>query len=377
MKSILYISDLAEQAPLFHSQVLPHVKELRIYFEVTLLVMRRPGKEVTANENEINYQSLKGDYIRPVSFFNFLGQHRKLSDRIRHKTFDLIYSRGARGGLAGAFIKRYIFRNGVPMLNDVRGDSLDGMKESLMNRLIVNQTNKSIIRNSDILFMVSSFLKNKICSTYQFDENKAFVFPTFVLDGKFDFDPANRAAIRSQLQFSFDDIVIVYSGNLASYQNVETIISAFTSTTNKRLKLLFLTQDQAIYDIVKKLKVRDENIKVMNVRYGEIEKYYHSADYGVLIRDDIDTNKSASPTKFSEYINSGLAVIINSIDAEYVRQFKSKKLKGILLENKHDLLNCFNMMNGAVQERNTDKINLLSEVVKKQKDVLTKVMSRK
>jgi len=162
----------------------------------------------------------------------------------------------------------------------------------------------------------------------------------------------------------------LYSGSLVKFQNVETILSAFSQSSNQGLKMLILTKDEEIKPLIEKYGLSGDKIKIKSMVYEDIEKYYHAADFGILIRDNTNTNKSAAPTKFAEYVNSGLSVIINSIDADYVRIFKEKKLEGFLLEKKEDLLDCFNSITTSHIQRNVLKINTLSELVKKQKEIL-------
>jgi hypothetical protein len=286
-----------------------------------------------------------------------------------HKKFDFIYSRGVRGGIVGGLIKGHFFPDAV-LLNDIRGFALDGMKKNFINRLVSRNSLKFITRSSQMLFIVSPYLKEKICNEYGFNPHNAHVFPTFVADHKFDFKEENRRHIRKELDFNDNDIVILYSGTLLQYQNLDTIVSSFKLSSNNNLKMLILSKDKAVHELITKYDVPQDKVRIKSASYEEIEKYYHAADFGILIRDNDDTNRSAAPTKFAEYVNSGLSLIINSIDAEYVRIFRKEQLKGVLLDKKEDLLNCFNHLDLSYVERNNAKINVLSDVVKRQKDIL-------
>ena len=370
MRKILYISDLNEAAPIFHSQVIPHVRELKKNFDITLVILNRNSIARHGQENAVNYNSIKGDYIYYLAGINFLKQKEKMRAILKNASFDLIYSRGIRGGIVGSFIKKSFYSNRITLLNDIRGDALDGQDRNFINKAISNHTTKLIYNSADILFVVSNYLKEKICSDYSFNSNNAYVFPTFVPDNKFDFNEGNRKNIRKELGFRDTDIVILYSGSLVKFQNVETILSAFRLSSNPDLKMLILTKDNEIKSLVEKYGLSTDRIRIKSMVYEDIEKYYHAADFGILIRDNTNTNKSAAPTKFAEYVNSGLSVIINSIDADYVRIFKEKKLQGVLLEKKEELLDCFNNITMSHIHRNVLKINTLSELVNKQKEIL-------
>jgi len=369
MKRILYISDLNEAAPLYHSQILPQTVELRRYFDMTMLKMTK-NEETGYINDSFHYSSIKGDYYYYLAAINFYRQKESVNSFLKQGKFDLIYSRGLRGGLVGSFVKHYLYKNCITLLNDTRGFSLDGMKNNFINRVILSKSERFVFKSADILFLVSNYLKEKVCSQYQFDKNNAHVFPTFVADNKFDFNEENRALIRKGMQLSDGDIVLLYSGNLADYQNVEFFLKAYSRSTNPNLKMIFLTNAPEINSLVNKYQIPADKIRIRSAKYADIEKYYHAADFGLLIRDNTVTNKSAAPTKFSEYLNAGLSIIINDIESDYVRQFKRLKPEGFLLPKKEDLTACFNSITKSDVKRNNLKINTLAGIVKEQRDIL-------
>lgn len=359
MKTILYISDVNASEPIFHSQVLPHLNELREFYNVKLLGMSR-GEDY---QYDFTYQSTSGDYVKSAAAFNLKKNYNALNNFLKENEFDMIYSRGIRGGILGGLIKNKFYLKKISLINDVRGDVLDEHKNNYLKLFLLNQSNKFVFENSDKLFFVSSYLKEKYCKKYNLSLGAAYVCPTFVPDNKFDFNEKNRIRIRKNLEYSSEDIVIVYSGNLARWQNIELVLKAFSNSTNMQLKLLILTKATNIMDVLKKSNCDLSRISTKNVTYEDIEKYYHAGDFGILIRDNTDTNKCAAPTKFSEYVNSGLALIINRIESDYVDTFENLKIEGVVLEGKEDLNKYFNKLNLSLLKRNYLKINVLSDVV--------------
>lgn len=364
-KKILYISDVNAREPIFHSQVIPHISELEKEYKVDLIVLSR-GEE--GSSYDYSYISHAGDYSIPFSILVYIKNKKQLYKYLDQGKYDIILSRGFRGGLVGAFVKQYYFKNNIKLINDVRADVLDEHKESLVKKWIFKRTVRYVFKKSDSIFFVSFYLKNKYCRLFKF-QGSTEVCPTFVPDNKFTFSEDIRFAYRSKLGFLKDDIVLLYSGNLAKWQNVDLILESFEKTTNKNLKLLFLTRDEGIYEKINHFDKKNL-ITIKSVDYEEIQNYYFASDYGLLIRDNIDTNKSASPTKFSEYVNSGLALIINQIDADYVRVFQMKNLKGKLLKNKYDLSSYLDQIELSDIERNNISINTLSEIVSRQMRIL-------
>src|SRR5688500_8982568 len=101
MRKVLYISDLDDTAPIFHSQVIPHVNELKKFFDVALMILRRNPKTKSAHDDVFYYDSVKGDYFYYLARINFLKQKKKVRAIIKPGKFELIYSRGIRGGIVG------------------------------------------------------------------------------------------------------------------------------------------------------------------------------------------------------------------------------------------------------------------------------------
>lgn len=355
MRKILYISDVNSEEPIFHSQVVPHIEELKKYYEVILFGMSRGDRY----SYDYKYNSIRGDYFSLISYYNFLRQKNKLFDYINSMKIDCIYSRGCRGGLIGYYLKKYIFNGNIKLINDVRGDVFDEHKYNIFKKIIFYFTVKIIINNADIIFYVSSYLRKKFTRIFKGNMETA-IFPTFVPDNKFVFNQKIREEYREKLGYNKDQLVLLYSGNLAKWQNTDIILKAFSKCTNNQIKLLFLTKDEAIIELVSRNKNKD-NITYMSVDYKEIQNFYFAADYGLLIRDNIDTNRCSSPTKFSEYINSGLIIISTDIEADYIDFIKENQFNNVLISKKDELEFIFNNLKNA--ERNNLQINTLSSIV--------------
>ena len=84
--------------------------------------------------------------------------------------------------------------------------------------------------------------------------------------------------------------------------------------------MIFLTNDQKI---AKKYLSGIKNVLCFSVKQNEVNDYLNAADYAMMIRKKDLTNKTASPTKFSEYCLAGLNVITNSSVIDFYR-FKNK-----------------------------------------------------
>lgn len=368
---MLYISDVNFNEALFHSQVKPHVEELRKHIDVDLCVLSRGGE----SEGAFCFPSVSGDYVYSISKFNFFLNLRSVRAFLSNKNINVIYSRGTRGGLLGLFIKRYILKYPLVFLNDVRADVLDEHKSNYFIQSAFKRSNSKIFNESSVVFFVSSYLLSKYRAFFNIATESLFVFPTFVPSGKFDFSISNRAQLRLSLGLNDRDVVVLYSGNLAKWQNFDFIIDTFSTVENESLFLLVLTKDPRISGYIERYQLNsNKRVFIYEADYSEIERYYHAADYGLLIRDNSDTNRCSSPTKFSEYVNAGLQLIINEIESDYVQQYKDLKLTGVLMKDKRELFQVFSSLEfNKAKARNSISVNTLTDIVESQVSILKSV----
>jgi hypothetical protein len=68
-----------------------------------------------------------------------------------------------------------------------------------------------------------------------------------------------------------------------------------------------------------------------------VKDYLSISDYGILIREYSVTNKVASPTKFAEYLNAGLKVIISPEIGDFSAMVDKYNLGYVYHEN-NDML---------------------------------------
>ena len=106
--------------------------------------------------------------------------------------------------------------------------------------------------------------------------------------------------------------------------------------------MIFLTNDQKIAE---KCISGIRNILCFSVKQNEVNDYLNAADYAIMIRKKDLTNKTASPTKFSEYCLTGLNVITNSSVIDFYK-FRNK------VDNIKDLKNCDIEVTSIIKRKN-------------------------
>lgn len=151
--------------------------------------------------------------------------------------------------------------------------------------------------------------------------------------------------------------VIIYSGGVYGWQNIEKMIEA-TEKLCERFQFLFLVSD------IEYLKSKFTNaafiksIEINSVPRNEMPNYYEKADFGFLLREDNSVNQVACPTKMIEYIQFGIIPILLQPN---IGDFKDLGLRYVLLD---DLFN----------DNGVDRLDF-DEMRKSNMEVLNKIKS--
>jgi hypothetical protein len=94
-------------------------------------------------------------------------------------------------------------------------------------------------------------------------------------------------------------------------------------------------------DKVDTLVKNEKNIIVRKVSFDEVNSYLNAADMGIILREDVDLNRSASPTKFAEYALSGLSICYSEFVGDLNRYTEDAKAQNLFLSqdysNIHDI----------------------------------------
>lgn len=185
---------------------------------------------------------------------------------------------------------------------------------------------KTSVLESDHRIAVSEELVDWWKSECGYASEKHSIIPTTISTLHQNFDPAmHRKEWREKFGFTTEDIVMAFAGGKADWQGIDFWLPHMHDWLGNmpNLKLLLLTpENPSITEIRNKFPKRIVNTFVA---HHDVLKALSSADYGILWRNPSITNVVASPTKLSEYVHAGLAVVTNEGTA-VSRLIQSKKL---------------------------------------------------
>jgi hypothetical protein len=192
------------------------------------------------------------------------------------------------------------------------GSSANSRKSRMLRNI-----EKQVVLNSNAVFCVSNVLKSYLLATYApqgYDSAKITVVPCAADQHYFYFDENLRKVTRLKLNCE-NKIIFTYSGRLdKKWQVPEKVFELFNYINQNIANAFFiiLTPD---LDIVRK-SCKDKGINEASyfAVYEELDginQYLNATDYAVVLRENLPINHHASPTKISEYLLSGLSVIIS------------------------------------------------------------------
>lgn len=243
----------------------------------------------------------------------------------------VLHCRGKDGGLIGS-LANLICLGRLKIIYDVRGDIIGeqfyylnkkGSKENPLSKIKIwfAYNYLSLIERfcglqARYIFFVSNPLMKVFKERHKtLSKKQSFVFPSASSERIFYYSKELRKEIRKELQVYDDEIVLVYSGSLKRYQLFEKSVEIVKLIKEKLLKVKFLVvvpeQDFLECDeILKRSDLKDWIGR--SAKYRDVVKYLNAGDVGIILREDLPINHSASPTKFSEFVLCGLPLIISA-----------------------------------------------------------------
>lgn len=277
--------------------------------------------------------------INAALWYRKLKKYSKEYDRI------VIFSR-CMFGKEIACLKRWL---GIPVIfiYDGRAASAEEYRYSMIksndfskkrfNMLShVLHTEAITLQVADKTFTVSKSLKRYFNKNFNVDSEKMFIYPCLSDSNKFFYSEEVRQKFRSELNYAPDDIVFIYSGGAGKYHATDVILNFFKRlhARNQNARLLILTKDSEIIEkeINKILPLHEGYVKYMSVNNDEINKYLNVADYGILFRENMPINNVASPSKFAEYMLTGLPVIISEGVGDYSEYTLKNNVGQLIME---------------------------------------------
>lgn len=175
---------------------------------------------------------------------------------------------------------------------------------------------KYALRKADLCFFVSNSMKKHYEKKYGYKNNSYLIMPCF--NTKIDDSSFTDEKYRNP--------TFLYSGNTSGWQRVPETIALFKhikETIIPNAELVIYTPNK---DVMQKLlDEQGVEAKIGFVHYSQLNEEIKKYKYGFLIREDVDVNNVATPTKMNSYIASGIIPIYSNVLGDFKEEFKNLK----------------------------------------------------
>lgn len=324
----LFIAYYGIEEPLIQSQGIPYLRELSKYgINFTILSFQKKiyskekEKEIFQKiESQLKEYGIKWYHLRyhkrpslivtPLDILCgfFYSIYIILKERI-----DVLHPRTSVPAimvfpLAIVFRKKFIF--------ELRGllarEYVDGGRwpKFSLQYLLVNFLEKRISFVADAVVVLTEELKRVILQEKYALLKKGTdvtVIPCCVDLKKFEFAHGNGKAVKNP--------AYIYTGSVGNWYLTEEMIDFFrvAKSRNSGASFTILANNDIDYvkTIIKEKGLDISDFTIRSVFHEEIPKYLAAADVGIIFDKPGFSRKANSPTKFAEYLATGIPVIIN------------------------------------------------------------------
>jgi len=329
MQKIIRLYVIGPYTPVVESQVINWLEVLANNGIVThcLSIIDNTNQKIDQSEKKNIESRIQGnyyEYIRSKSPFirdigSAIALFRLYFKYIKDATSIVVQSRNNILGNAILFIKcfpkvSFVFEaraSGVIEHSDYH--QKDSIKTKIHN-LKLRYYESLYVRNADKIICVSHKLKVYFIKQYRVtNENTYTVIPGLADADIFYYNDQLRKETRFKNNWD-DRFVFLYSGGIDLPWQISDVVFTFFSKLHlhnpKSFFVVLTRQIELAKSLFERYNIPHDSYYIEFVVPEKLNQFYNAADYGLLFREDRPTNNTASPTKFSEYMLSGLPVLI-------------------------------------------------------------------
>lgn len=173
--------------------------------------------------------------------------------------------------------------------------------KSKFRTLVLSTIEKIVLKKACIVFVVTEEMILHYKNKYGLDiSDKSLIMPCFntLLDND-SFSNKER----------YNNNVFCYAGSLAPWQCFDEILQLYKKVEQvlDGCELRVFTRDTE--KASEKCKRNIKNYQIKSCTNEELQKELKNTTYGFIVRDDIEVNRVATPTKISSYLGNGVIPI--------------------------------------------------------------------
>lgn len=272
------------------------------------------GKNITWHR--LNYSNKHGS----LSTINCIWQAVRKGWRICKKyPISLIHCRSMIPTMMGWILKK---RFGPKLLFDIRGFSTQEKVDrgrlqqgSLQYRFLMKMEDV-LYKASDHVVTLTHKAKAILGEKYAHLSNHITVIPTCASKAVFKpiSDPKRIEAIRLELGYGPEDILLIHTGTVSSWYNFDAELALVKALQAKddRIQFLVLNKKEQVF-IAEKLEEHglSGRVQVTSAPFDRMYEFLNAADYSLFFIKTLYSKQASAPTKFAENVACLLPSITN------------------------------------------------------------------
>jgi len=182
---------------------------------------------------------------------------------------------------------------------------------------------------------VSNSLRRYLGSAYGIDDSRVSVIPCCTDDEQFRWSGNRRQSERTRLNLT-DKFVCTHLGSLFEWYQPETLVQVFGAIRQSvpSAHLLIVTRDVDKATSYLTLHLRSDLFTITEAKHQDVPALLNASDLGLLLLPDTPNIQASSPTKFSEYLNCGLPVLISPRVGDYSELVEASDIGEVAIPNR-------------------------------------------
>jgi glycosyltransferase involved in cell wall biosynthesis len=299
----------------------------------------------------VTIRSLDGfDPVSPL--FKALRILRLMMKKGREQKVELVVLQSRSGINYKTFRLLKKLNSKIRIVLDFRGAAAEEYLNSLGHDSLATVSNEKVAREyrrliahdvrmmqvADLVYCVSGELKRYLLGLPGAGalSGRIAVIPGAADEGIFFHDPGLGEKKRRALGLENKKIAI-YTGRLKNKYHKKELVFEFAAkfvVADAANHFVCLTPDTSMArELAAENGIDPQNIMIEFVNDPvEINAFLNAADFGIILRDDVATNRVASPTKLGEYLLAGLPVLASDHIGDYSAFIRENGL-GVVVKN--------------------------------------------
>ncbi len=324
-RRVLYFTHNGLTEPLGRRQVLPYLVGLAARgWRFTVVSFEKPETATPAAVETVNGVARAAGIRwtrlryrrRPAGVATVLNVLEGIRQGLRHRSeIDLLHARSTVPGLMARSMAALLH---LPWVFDLRGllaeeyvDAGHWRRGGLRHR-VTSVAEHALLASAHGVVVLTHRVESRLGSLGVAPDRPRVVIPCCADIEVFRPSRRARREVRRELGWG-DEPVLVYSGSLGSWYRLEEMLDFYEAARAEiaGIRFLLLTPQATLAEGAARRRVPAKQIVVRSVEPDAVPRYLAACDAGICFLGAQISKDASSPTKYGEYLATGLPVVTN------------------------------------------------------------------